>query len=106
MPLQNGQQLDIEHQHAVWRDAANTLSAVGKFARNIKSPLASGRHELKRFGPACNHAADRKFGRLPALVGTVENGAVNQRAVIMGPYMIVDAGFGTVAYRQHLVLQA
>src|SRR5690606_15117794 len=103
---ENVEQLDIEYQHAVRRDAANALSAVGQLARHVQTPLAAGTHQLQSLDPARNHTTDREFSRLAALVGAVEHGAVDQGAVVMGTYLVLAGRLGALAGDQHFVLQA
>src|SRR5690606_31044713 len=104
--LEDIQQLDVKHQHAVRWDAADGLAAVGQLARYVQAPLAAGIHQLQGFDPAGDHAAYRELGWLAALVGAVEHGAVDQRAVVVGAHLIIARRLGTFASDQHLILQA
>src|SRR5690606_28163583 len=103
--LQNRKQLDVEHQHAVRRNAADALGTVSQFTRHIEAPFTANAHQLQRLGPASGHTANRELGRLAALVGAVEHSAVDQGAVVVSTYLSVETRLGAVTGSQHFVLQ-
>ncbi|MCY1428678.1 hypothetical protein D9M71_445700 [compost metagenome] len=88
------------------RDAADGLAAVGQLARHVQAPFAAGVHQLQGLDPAGDHAANREFGRLAALVGAVEHGAVDQGAVVVGAHGVFAGRLRPVTADQHFVLQA
>src|SRR5690606_40839706 len=55
---------------------------------------------------ARNRPADAEFRRLAALGGAVEYGAVDQRAVVVGTYLVLGGRLGALACDQYFVLQA
>ena len=82
------------------------MSAVSQFARHVQAPFAAGIHQLQGFGPAGDHAANRKFCRLAALVGAVEHSAVDQGAVVVSTHLVFTGRLGAGTRRQHFKLQA
>src|SRR3990167_9349693 len=104
--LQNVEQLDVEYQNAVRRDAANALSAVSQFARHVQAPFAAGIHQLQGFGPAGDHATHGEFRSLAALVGAVEHSAVDQGAVVVGAHLVFTGRLRAGTGGQHFKLQA
>ena len=97
--LQDVEQLDVEHQHAVRRDAADGLATIGQLTRHVQAPLAAGVHQLQGLDPTGDHAADREFGRLAAIVGAVEYGAVDQAAWLAVPNFVTpELHWGAILY--------
>ncbi len=82
------------------------LLAVGQVLRDPQLVLAADRHQLQRLGPARDHRRQAEFGRLVAIVGTVEHGAVQQRATVMHAHVGAGSRLRAGARGQHLVLQA
>ena len=81
------------------------MFAVSKIWRNEELILRTDFHQLKRFGPTFDHTADRKGRRLATFVGTVELGAVDQRAAIIYRHGVGALRLRAVAFFEHFVLQ-
>src|SRR5690606_9659560 len=101
------EELDLEDQRLVGADtSAGAAGAIGELGRNEYLPLAAGLHELKRLLPALDDALERKRRRRVTAVGTVELGAVEERAAVVDHHRVIDRGLFTFALGEHLVLQA
>lgn len=77
-------QLDIEDEGGARRnDVACAAFAVCEIRRNEQAVFGAFIHELKRLGSAGDDLRQHEFGRLPALDGAVEYGAVEELARVM-----------------------
>src|SRR5690606_1264950 len=85
-------QLDLEDQGRAARDARPPPVAVGDVGRADDLRLAARLHLLERLGPAGDDAGELELGRLAALVGAVELGAVGQRAAVVDLDLVVRRG--------------
>ena len=61
---------------------------------------------MQTFGPTLDHAIKRELDRLAALVGAVENGTVDEGALVVYLDGLLCGRFGTLAGYEHLVLQS
>src|SRR5690606_26302957 len=78
------EQFDIEHEGGVRGDAAGRSgAAVGELGGDPEAVLRADRHQLQALGPARDHLAQAEGGRVVALVGAVEHGAVEQAALVV-----------------------
>src|SRR5580692_2588071 len=71
--------------------------AVSQIGRNHELPLGPDGHELKGFGPALDHSADRKRRGLAALVGAVKFLAIDERAFVVAGHGVGGAGLWSCA---------
>src|SRR5580704_15079610 len=104
----NGHQFDFKDEGGVGTDATTRAAprAIGKFRWNKKLPLGSNGHELQRLGPTLDHPADGKCGGLAALVGAVEFGVVEKRALVVADDGIRGYRLRSRSFFQDFVLQA
>ena len=76
--------LQGEDQHVTGLDVGATVAiSIGQFAGDVELPLVSFVHQLHGLCPALDHLVGRESGRLAALVGRVELGAVDQGAGVV-----------------------
>src|SRR5688572_11329463 len=85
----DAQQLYLEMQRCVGRDrAAGAALAVGDAGRAGEPGLAAYFQLLHAFGPALDHAVERKLGRLAARIGAVELLAVGKGAAVVHAHLV------------------
>src|SRR5690554_7010886 len=100
------EQLDAEDQGLVGADGALALGAIAQLGGNHDLPGIADAHQLQRLLPAVDHLVDAKAHRLAALIGAVEDGAVDQGALVVYLDAVLGPRCGAVAGLQHPVLQA
>src|SRR5215831_6386169 len=77
--LHDLEQLDLEHEGCTGFDLGRSPAIpVCEFRWTDELARAAHLHELKPFGPAADHAVQRKGGRFLALHRAVEDGAVDE----------------------------
>src|SRR5690606_6993764 len=82
------------------------VGAVGQVGGDPEAVLGPDRHQRHTLGPARDHAAQRELGRLAALIGAVEHGAVQQLALVIHADAVAGGRTRAAALAQHHVLQA
>src|SRR5690554_2233768 len=78
-------QFDVENQRCVGADrpAGGAGGAVALRAGDPEAVFRSFLHQGHALGPAGDDLSEREFGRLVAILGTVEHGTVKQGAVVV-----------------------
>src|ERR1035437_3944640 len=90
------QQLDFEDQRGAARNRGGaSLVAVGDVRGTGQDRFAANLNALHAFGPALDHTVERELSWRVALVGTIEFGAVDQRAAVVDFHRV--GGFGRFA---------
>src|SRR5690606_8651859 len=85
------QEFDVEDQGGVRGNATRgAIAAVGEFGRDPEAVLGTHRHQLQALGPACDHLAEAEGRRIVALVGTVEDAAVEQLALVVHAHLRIS----------------
>src|SRR5579871_1088055 len=103
----NREQFHFEDQSGIGANVgARAALAVSQVGGDKNLILGSDGHQLQRFGPSFNHAADGERGRLTALVAGIEFGAVDQRAAIVYRNRVVGSRRRPGALGDDLILQA
>ena len=78
------QQVDLENEGLIWPDeTACSAWAVGEVRRDKELDFSTLLEELEPLGPAGDDAIEGKLDWLIVLVGTVELGAVDERAAVV-----------------------
>src|SRR3954465_10153518 len=79
----DAEELDVEDQGGAAGDGRGmAVVAVGDVRRADEPRLLAHLHLRHAFGPALDHLVQGELGRLPALVGRVEDGAVGEPALV------------------------
>jgi len=71
-----------------------------------EAPFAAGGHELEAFCPSFDDGIQGEGGRLAAADAAVEDGAVDERSVVVAGDFVGCAGFGAGAFGENLILEA
>ena len=104
--LLDREQLDVEDQRGIGRDARPTPRSVGQIRRDDQFTLAADLHGSDTLAPAFDDPVQREGDRLVALVGAVELGAVHQDSPIVHLDLVGRLGRGAVPFHQVHVHQA
>src|SRR5688500_5036737 len=97
----DAQQLDLEMQRCVgWDRATRAALAIGDGGRAGEPGLAAHLELLHAFGPALDHAVERKLRRLAARIRTVELLAVGKRAAVVDAHLVAGLRARTTAFFQ------
>ena len=94
-------ELHIENKSA-GRRAWRWIFTVGEFSGNPETALFAFHHELHALGPAGDHLIQRKFRGFAALHGAVEDGAVEQSAVVVDFHGVGGLRAGALALAHQL----
>ena len=97
--LEHFQQLYVKDEGGVGRDrVASSVFAVGEVIGEIETVLGTLFHQLHALGPAGNDLVETEVCGLVTLVGTVEDGAVNQGPMIVAANSVSGFGGSTCAF--------
>ena len=74
--------------------------------RDVEFILCARAHELKTFGPTCDDLSEAERDRFATLIGAIEDGVVDQFALVVDSYCIYSSRLVSFSLFDHLILQA
>src|SRR5882724_236750 len=99
----DAEELDVEDEGGAAGDGRRVaVVAVRDVRRADQARFLPDLHLLDAFGPALDHLVQAELGRLPPLVGGVEDVAVGEAAFVVDLHLVGRGGARTVARRQRL----
>ena len=104
--LEHLDELDGEDEGGVGRDVGTgAVLAIGKVVGDVELEDGAFLHELHTLGPTGDDLAEAKLGGLVAAVAGVEDGTVDEGALIVAAHGVAGLGLAAVAFFHHLILQ-
>ena len=105
--LQHFNKLDGEDEGGIGRDVgAGATLTIGEVVGDVELEDGAFLHELHTFGPAGDDLAQAELGGLVAAVAGVEDGAVDESALIVAAHGVAGFGLTAGAFLDDLILEA
>jgi hypothetical protein len=105
--LQHVDEFDGEDEGGVgWDVGAGTALSIGEVVGDVELEDGAFFHKLHTFGPAGDDLTQAELGGHTAAVAGVEDGAVDEGAIIVAAYGVAGFGLSAGALLYDLVLEA
>ena len=106
-PSDHLDQFDIEDQCCEGRDLRTCATlAVSQTIGDEEAVLSTLLHQLQTLCPSSDHLLQGEGGRLTTLIGTVEDGTVDEGSLVVAHHRILRRWLLAVTLLQHLILKA
>src|SRR5271165_6048694 len=100
------QEVDLENERGARRNPGAAFVAVAEVRRDVEPDLPALARLLQPLGPACDDLVEPDVHRFAALQGTVEHGAVQERARVVHAHGVRRLGRGAPPGLEDLIAKS